>query len=181
MKEIVTIVGGNFPSRDDFEAHCARLSGHDEPWWQDHPTGLSVHDQHIRLYWPGLDEPAFKVWFYEVDTPSKLLEKVAWLIERQWPETTLERVHNFMHCVAQSCCWDYGFELPLPDPLPPRVLANRRTTDAQERAKLTPTLRYQILERDNRTCQCCGASVATGAVLRSRLAVMPCTTSAARR
>lgn len=46
----------------------------------------------------------------------------------------------------------------------PRRL-DRDTADAEERAKLTPKLRFRILERDKFRCRACGGTPETGAHL----------------
>lgn len=47
----------------------------------------------------------------------------------------------------------------------PLVIAPRTTSDAAERAKLTPKLRYNVLLRDNFRCRACGFGVESGAHL----------------
>lgn len=50
-------------------------------------------------------------------------------------------------------------------PAPTLTLTPRTTSDAGERAKLTPKLRYDVLLRDNFRCRVCGFGVESGAHL----------------
>lgn len=53
---------------------------------------------------------------------------------------------------------------PKADPTPSSP-ASRTTSDAAERARLTPKLRYDVLLRDNFRCRACGFGVESGAHL----------------
>lgn len=157
-RDYVKLVTFDFDTKEEYEDHCIAWTFNDEPWWEQHPTGIDEHQNFVRVWWSVLKDQAIDDT--EVETPSELLSWLAYLIEQD-DEVTSGRIYNFIRCFEARKGWvDFA-----PPGESSNVVPIRQTSDMAERAKLTPKLRWQILERDERTCQGCGASVATGAIL----------------
>lgn len=114
------------------------------------PPSLSAIDADgwVHVYWGGYDY-AFDL--ADIDSPALLLGWVVHLADKGWEQTTPYRIQRFIEKVARVKGWDI-WNLPQSSP-------------GAERAKLTPSLRWRVLARDNFTCQGCGASPKTGDVV----------------
>lgn len=118
-------------------------------WWGDYP------------YWVSDDRTS---------TPEQLLWVLHHLMKKGWEMMTPQRVSRFIGAVASQRGWTfYGDNSPTRiielETERDQAIAPRTTSDAAERAKLTPKLRYDVLIRDDLRCRVCGASTETGAHL----------------
>lgn len=140
-----------------------------EPRHPDHPHGF-VRDN---------ANGGFDVWWGDypywveddrISTPEQLLWVLHHLMKKGWEMMTPTRASRFIGAVASARGWKfYGDNSPTViverEIERDQVLVPRTTSDAIERAKLTPKLRYDVLIRDDLRCRVCGASPETGAHL----------------
>ena len=125
------------------------------------PTGFSRDDVNngFDLFWGYY---AYWVEDSRIGTPEDLLWTIHHLAKKGWGNMTPRRISRFIGAVASHNGWKFygdncASKIAAPEP--------RTTSDAEERAKLTPKLRYDVLLRDNFRCRACGASPETGAHL----------------
>jgi hypothetical protein len=112
------------------------------------------------LWWGGYE---YSVPLISIAEPDKLLWLVHHVLSKDWDQTTQERVVSLIEALAGHFGWEmYGALKRAPQE---PALSVRTTSDAEERSKLTPKLRYDVLVRDNFRCRACGASPETGAHL----------------
>lgn len=119
----------------------------------DNPYGYDF-DKHgyVDIYWGG---HRYSIDLNEIKSPRHVCEWLVHLSEKNWKGATFERIGYFVKHVFHRKGWDV-----YRDGLAPR------TTDAdEERAKLTPQLRWKVLKRDGYRCRACGAGPENGAVL----------------
>lgn len=122
-----------------------------------HPDmfGVLEDSQHLDIYWSGEE---YSIELAALEKPEELLWWLHHILEKGWPYVTGLRVHRLIECLARLNNWEmYRRTEDGPGP--------RTTSDAVERGKLTPKLRYEVLLRDNFRCRACGASAETGAHL----------------
>lgn len=128
-----------------------------------HPAMFGVNEEktHISVYWGG-----YEYWLKieDLSTPESVLWAIHHFSEMGWEHTTPRRIGLFIETMAWVNGWAiYGNVIP---PVAPVTLLSPRTTShTEERAKLTPKLRYEVLTRDDFRCRSCGASVESGAHL----------------
>jgi len=125
-----------------------------------HPS-MAKHDAelgYVDIYWGGYE---YSIPLADLSTPEDVMWKIHHVSKKRWEHMTPKRVSLFIGLIAHINGWKpYGaFE---------RVgaeLTVRTTSNTEERALLTPKLRYEVLKRDNFQCRACGASPETGAHL----------------
>jgi len=113
---------------------------------------IDAAEQELSLYWAGHCSSFSLEW---VKTPKDLLWFLEHILAHDWPHTTGQRVALLIRAIVQHYGWN----------LYERAPEVRTTSAAQERAKLTPSLRYDVLLRDDFRCRVCGFSVESGAHL----------------
>lgn len=89
---------------------------------------------YLDLYWGGYEYP---IELSRIDTPTSFLFVLSHVLAKDWEHATGRRAGRLVRALAAYFKWDL---LGL-TPEPPRA---RTTSAAEERAKLTPTLRYPI-------------------------------------
>ncbi len=139
----------------DLEAEHERL--HSLPATDpENPFGFERDDHNggFDIYWG-----RYSYWVSDdqFKTPMALLGVLHHLGQKGWPDATTGRMAQFIDSVFQINGWSLYSDNTAP--------AARTTSATQERAKLTPTLRYNVLVRDDFRCRACGASPETGAHL----------------
>jgi 5-methylcytosine-specific restriction endonuclease McrA len=113
---------------------------------------------YLDVYWGGYE---YSWALSRLDTPLKLLAFLHHVLGKGWRHATTDRVKRLTDTLSQYFGWNlYGAEGERPV-----ALAARTTSDAEERAKLTPKIRYDVLFRDNFRCRACGFGVESGAHL----------------
>jgi hypothetical protein len=125
---------------------------HNKMYRIDHDLG------YLDVYW-GSYEYSFEL--ARLDTPLKLLAFLDHVLKKGWKHSTAERAGRLIKTLSRHFGWDlYGSEEPKAPALEPRT-----TSNTAERSKLTPSLRYDVLIRDDFRCRACGYSVESGAHL----------------
>ena len=122
-----------------------------------HPDMFTVdpHGNGLTLWWGGYD---YTVSLDATSTPEGLLWLLHHVLGKDWELTTQDRVVRLIGRISAHWGWKmYSMNA--------KEIEARTTSDAVERAKLTPKLRYDVLLRDNFRCRACGASAETGAHL----------------
>ena len=111
----------------------------------------------ISLFWSGSE------YFFnlsDIRTPEDMIWSLHHITKKTWQHMTPKRIGLLIEAVCHAKGWKPYRRVrhanEMPDPF---------TSAAQERAKITPALRYEVIRRDGHRCRCCGASVSTGAVL----------------
>lgn len=115
--------------------------------------GFTMSGNCVVVRWGGYP---YRIEFVELDTPLKVLTWLAHMGEKGWDGMTPWAVRSFIECLGSRNGWDV-YE--------GKLHANRGTSADVERAKLTPKLRYSILQRDGYRCRACGRDTAHGAIL----------------
>lgn len=121
----------------------------------DHWLGAEVRaDGGVTLWWGGYEY----TWGYVTKTPAAVLYLIAHVAKKGWPGMTGRRISRLIEEIGKANGWS---------PWEPRPNGpSRRGTSAdEERAKLTPSLRWRVLERDGHRCRSCGSGPEHGAVL----------------
>ena len=122
----------------------------------DHPKGFRFTEHPDgdwwEIYWGGYN---YDFENERLNTPEKLLDFLAHILEKDWRGVTGEKVSNFIRSVqsrnkigrynAPSCAGDA----------------------AEERAKMTPRLRFQTLRKSGFRCTSCGLGPEHGAILHA--------------
>ncbi len=126
----------------------------------EHDHGFAFDDKAktLDLYW-GRHE--YSIPFSEIDRPDRLLWKLHHVLKKAWDGSTSKRVSRLIEACSTKFQWHMYHDAPHPLQAP----AARHTSAAEERAKLTPALRYKILVRDGYRCRACGFGVESGAHL----------------
>lgn len=149
-------------SIDDLEAMAEereRLIRELHPRDPAHPLGFKFDEEYqgFDIYWGGYE---YFVPLDELRTPEDLLWKLHHLGKKTWKGMTPHKIGKLIGYVASKQGWTpYGKSKTV------QFLEPRTTSDAEERALMTPKLRYDVLIRDNLKCRVCGASAETGAHL----------------
>jgi 5-methylcytosine-specific restriction endonuclease McrA len=141
-------------TRIDFDAVEARASYERsvDPRHPDHWIGAEVHDEGgVTLWWGGYEY----TWGYVTKTPAAALYLVTHVAKKNWPGMTGKRISRLIEEIGRVHGWN---------PWEP-TLPRRGTSADEERAKLTPSLRWRVLKRDGHRCRSCGAGPEHGAVL----------------
>lgn len=113
-------------------------------------------DNYLTLYWGGYP---YEYELSRIETPRHLLEFAAHVSAKNWKDMSARNLGAMVKAVAVDKGWFYTPERPAGEaPVP-------HTHKAEERAKMTHALRYEVLRRDGYRCRCCGLSVAQGGVL----------------
>ena len=103
---------------------------------------IETSDATCHVYWGGYD---YGFDLDQIAQPIHLLELVRHIAEKEWELATGDRLARLIAAVCAYKGWDvYGGTT-----LPPRA-----TDNAEERAKLTPKLRWSVLKRDGHACRC---------------------------
>ena len=113
---------------------------------------------YLDIYWGGYE---YSYELKRLDNPLKLLAFLDHVLAKGWEHASSTRINKLIRAVSRHFGWnlyrdEYGKVVE------PNV---RTTSAAQERAKLTPKLRYDVLLRDDYRCRACGFSVESGAHL----------------
>jgi len=132
-----------------------------KPWDHRHDKMFVVESMDgvdwITIYWGGYP---YEYDMSRLHSPEEVLWFLLHIAEKEWKHVNGQRVGGFIEAVCKSRGWKAYHRVPHPNEAPPAF------HDAKaEREKLTPALRYSVIRRDGSRCRCCGASVATGAVL----------------
>jgi len=118
---------------------------------------LDLELHYIDVYWGGYE---YSFELERIDSPQKLLAFLDHILTKTWKHSTGQRVGLLIGEVSRHFGWDlHGAERWAEKPV------SRTSTAAQERARLTPSLRYDVLLRDDFRCRACGFSVESGAHL----------------
>lgn len=120
----------------------------------DHPTGVYLDRQHetVDIWWGGYE---YSIPLKDIPSPRKLCEWICHICQKGWPMTSHERVVDLIHVVFHAKDWNLYSD----------GLQSRGTSADEERAKLTPQLRWKVLKRDGHRCRACGKGPEHGAVL----------------
>lgn len=113
------------------------------------PHGFAVSIGGIWVNWTD-DEPDILA-FDDLATAADAMRLVAGLFDRDQPGATPERIAALLQAIGDWANW---WRIP-----------DRSSSDVEERAKLTATLRYDVLKRDGFQCRACGAKPESGAHL----------------
>jgi 5-methylcytosine-specific restriction endonuclease McrA len=119
-----------------------------------HPSGLKLDRENgfIDVYWGGYE---YSINLDEFKSPRHVCQWIAHLAEKEWENMTPERIRKFIEKIFSVKDWDLYSD----------SLRTRATKNDEERAKLTPQLRWKVLKRDGYRCRACGAGAENGAVL----------------
>jgi hypothetical protein len=119
---------------------------------------------YLDVYWGGYE---YSWELARLDTPKRTLAFLQHVLTKDWEHATARRASRLIRTLAAYYKWDLYSGDPTPKPDVPSAppIAARTTSAAQERAKLTPSLRYDVLLRDDFRCRACGFSVESGAHL----------------
>jgi hypothetical protein len=122
-----------------------------------HPTGFKVDkvNGEIDIYWGGY---RYSIPINDFASPRKLCEWLTHLGQKgeSWKGMTAGRVVDLIHVVFHLKGWDLYRDSPAP----------RESSADEERKKLTPQLRWDVLKRDGYRCRACGSGPEQGAVLQ---------------
>lgn len=109
---------------------------------------------YVDVWWGGYE---YSIKLDRITTPMDILQWLNHIGGKQWRGMTGPRVAEFIDAIARRKGWNihesHGH------------VPKRTTSDADERAKLTPQLRYSVLKRDNFRCRACGSGPENGATL----------------
>lgn len=125
-----------------------------------HPDMCRVCEDgtHLLIFWGGYE---YALCLVEIKKPEDLLWRLLHLSRKTgWDHMTPRRLGRAIEMVAGVKGWEVFEHIPQPHYAPvPRqaVLA--------ERAKVTPSMRYEVIRRDGYRCRACGFSVQDGAHL----------------
>lgn len=125
------------------------------PKHPDHWSGAEISEGpvHVTLWWGGYEY----WWPDEIKTPLHLLNLFAHVGQKKWRWMTAARIVRLIECVAHRKGWNVWD--------PDKGLTERDTKNVEERMKLTPALRWKVLQRDGFACRACGARPEKGAWL----------------
>jgi 5-methylcytosine-specific restriction endonuclease McrA len=146
-------VARSYAERQEFQA---TLSPNDPR--HDKMYRLDLELGYLDIFWGGYE---YNWELKRLDTPHKLAGFLDHVLAKDWEYATGRRVGRLVRTLSDHFRWGiHGAE-------PKRIVAPevRTTSDAEERGKLTPKLRYDVLLRDDFRCRACGFSVASGAHL----------------
>jgi hypothetical protein len=116
---------------------------------------LDLELGYLDLYWGGYE---YSVELAGIDSPQKLLAFLSHILAKQWDGSTGKNVGRLIRALSRHFNWQlHGVDRSIPAP--------RTTSAAEERSKLTPALRYEVLHRDDFRCRACGYTVEQGAHL----------------
>lgn len=119
---------------------------------------------YLDVYWGGYE---YSYELTRLNTPKKALAFLQHVCAKDWEHASVRRVSRLVRSLSAYFGWDlYSGDAQTAAIAPAvPVLAPRTTSNTQERAKLTPSLRYDVLVRDDFRCRACGYSVEQGAHL----------------
>ena len=124
------------------------------PLWDiNHPKGFlfDVNEQAWLLYWSGCKSP-YPIELSQINSQLELIQFLYHIGEKQWIGMNGERIRYFISSVFTRKNWILYPQL-------------RKSSNVEERKKLTTNMRYQVLVRGNFTCIACGNRPEHGAVL----------------
>lgn len=138
-----------FREAEEREAYRATLPANHP----DHPTGAEISENgEITVFWG----PYRYDWGWNVTQPIHLLRLLSHVGKKPWAGMTPKRMAKLIDRVAELNGWNVHSS---------GALHKRGTTADEERAKLTPSLRFRVLKRDGYRCRACGSGPEHGAVL----------------
>jgi 5-methylcytosine-specific restriction endonuclease McrA len=126
-----------------------------EPSDPSHRFMFRIAEGSLDLYWGGYE---YSIELDRVNTPARLLASLSHILAKDWEYASSRRICLLIRALERHFDWS----LLSSSREPPR---SRTTSAAEERAKLTPSLRYDVLLRDDFRCRACGFSVESGAHL----------------
>jgi hypothetical protein len=121
---------------------------------------LDEGDGYLTLNWGGYNGGYhYDLDLAKIQKPEDLLWTIHHLSKKTWENMTPAKIGALVMIVARIKGWPPYAHIRNSHEAPkPRFKAD-------ERAKMTPEIRYRVIRRDGYRCRACGASVATGAIL----------------
>lgn len=111
----------------------------------------------ITIYWGNY---AYDLDLEPMSDPVLAISAIAHVAQKRWRHSTPRRVSYLIGEVMRVKGWSEFEPMRHPNEAPPPFV----DPDA-ERAKMTSTLRYEVIKRDGYRCRACGFSVKDGARL----------------
>lgn len=120
-----------------------------------HPHGFTSdrEGRGYTVYWGGY---GYHIDLNDIRSPIDLLRVLTHLCGKHWPGFNSRHIRAFIASVSNELEWDLHHG---------SIFKSRATDNDEERARLTPQLRYSILKRDGFRCRACGSGAAQGAIL----------------
>lgn len=110
----------------------------------------------ISVYW----SYEYNIDLSSIQTPQDALSVVSHIAMKRWRHSTPKRVALLIDEIMKVKGWGKFEKMRHPNEAPPAFV-----DAAEERVKMTPQLRYQIIKRDGYRCRACGFAVQDGARL----------------
>lgn len=119
---------------------------------------------YISVFWGGY---SYDIELSRIAEPEDVLWWLLHITRKEWEHTNPVRIQAFIEAIAARKGWAANERIQRttkparhPNEAPPAFI-----NAESERAKMTPSLRYEVIKRDGYRCRCCGYGVAEGARL----------------